>query len=255
MFPNKKTEQFARACALRPSTKDLAPYLLRRADKFKPVEVLLDLREWNKEIARDRPKGEYDRKTAKEALAQLNDDTYGWFAITKTYTWAIHKVLVRPVDYAINLKSQNEGKSPKLTTTNPMFEAVRKKRVDNLLLQNISKLDSLLRSIGMKCNQETLYRMWRYAGQKISNVVDAVEYMLRVNREKIERSRCPGFDGEGITSPIGWLHDCLKYGRYLEAEQVQLHPYDPILALANFVKTKLSSGLDPCDRSRLRYQT
>ncbi len=221
----KKTEQFARSCELRPSTKELAPYLLRRADRFQPTEVLLDLREWNSEIAKDRPKGEYDRKTVKEALTQLDEKTYGWFSVVKTYNWAIHKVLVRPVQYALDRKSQSLGMTPKLKTGNPMFSEDHKKRAEDLLLQNISKLDSLLRKIGIKCNQETLMRMWRYSGKSISNVRNAVEYMLRCHAEKLIRGE--SVDGEppkGITSPKGWLHDCLKYGRHQNSEESEL-PY------------------------------
>lgn len=229
---NKKNQQFARSCGLRPSTKDLAPYLLRRADKFKPTEVILDLREWNREIGKDRPKGEYDRKTAKEALAQLNESTYGWFTIMKSYTWAVHKVLVRPVQYAINQKSPNLVKSPKPTTVNPMFTSDRKKRVAEQQQQDMSTLRDLFSKLGMHYTDDAIARLWRMAGKKVSEVKNAVEFMLKSHAEHKQG---------GIPKPHGWLHNCLKNGwHHLAQHQTVNLPFLNDLGIAKLLSGQLA---------------
>ncbi len=137
-----------------------------------------------------------------------------------------------------------------------MFDGKRKKKSNELLLQNISRLDTLLKSLGMKCNQETLHRMWRYAGKKMSEVENAVEYMLKCHKEKIEQSESLNGEKKGIFKPIGWLHDCLKYGRHIDVnENVELPFFDSILALSNFVKGISPDTGSSSDRNRLRYQT
>ena len=235
---NKKNQQFALSVGLRPSSIEIAQVILRKTKPNKCCEVTVDLREINKQIGKHRLRGEYDRKTIKEAIAQLDEVTFGWFTIIKSWNWSIKTILVRPVEFALSAKSQSEGKPPKLPTGNPMFDATRKERANRLLLQNISKLDNLLRGVGMKCNQETLHRMWHFGGEKMSNIRAAVEYMLAVNTDKIKRSVSIDGSARGLTSPVGWLHDCLKYGSYLDVDRhIELPTFSSTSAISNFVRT------------------
>ncbi|MDJ0593353.1 MAG: hypothetical protein QNJ72_25765 [Pleurocapsa sp. MO_226.B13] len=232
---NKKKQEFALSCGIRPSTIQLTQWILRRVNDFQASEKIIDLREFNSWVGKHRLLGKYDRKTIKEAAAQLNDLTFGWITILKSYTWSVHKILVRPVEIARSNKSQSLGKTPKLPTLNSMFDASHKKRSREQLLQNISKLDTLFSKLGMKYTPDALMRLWRYADKQMSNVETAIEYMLNCHREKLDENQ----DDRGVRKPKGWLHDCLKYGWYINWDtepDIQLPYFDSILEIANFVK-------------------
>jgi hypothetical protein len=219
----KRYDQFATLCGLRQSSEKLERWLLRRAKRGEVSEIEIDLRVFNQEIARDRGRG-YDRKTQKEALAQLDEKTQGLILITKSYTWAVHKILVRPLDFVLQEKSPDWGISPKPLTGDPMFGEDQKKPSRELLLQNISKLDSLFQKLGMKYTQDSLLRIWRLAGKNLSEVKGAIEYMLTCHARKLAESEGLNNGTEGITRAKGWLHDCLKFGWHHNTDEVIL-PY------------------------------
>jgi hypothetical protein len=221
---NKKNDHFASSCGLRQSSEKLIRWLLRRAKSGEVSEIEIDLRVFNQEIARHRDRGGYDRKTLKEAIAQLDEKTQGHVLITKSYTWTIHKILVRPLFIVLEQKSQNGEAAPKLKTGNPMFSADHKKLARELLLQNISKLDSLFRKLGMKYTQDSLMRIWRLSGKNLTEVKSAVQYMLTCHAKKLEQSEGLNNEPQGITTPRGWLHECLKYGWHHGQDEVIL-PY------------------------------
>jgi hypothetical protein len=221
---NKKNDQFALSCELRPSATFLLGWILRRAKLNQVLEIEIDLRVFNAWIAKNRDRGGFDRKTLKEAIAQLDERTKGHILITKSYTWAIHKILVRPLSFVLQQDSQNEEGTPKPPTGNPMFDSDHKKTSRELLLQNISKLDTLFQKLGMKYTQDALMRIWRLAGKNLSEVKNAVQYMLTCHAKKLEQSEGLNNEGKGITTPRGWLHECLKYGWHHSDDEVTL-PY------------------------------
>ncbi len=220
---NKRYDQFALSCGLRHSSERLLRWLLRRAKPNQVVEIEIDLRVFNKFIKRDRGRP-YDRKTIKEALTQLDEKTQGLILITKSYTWAIKKVIVRPLAVVLQTKSQTGDKSLKLNRGNPMFSEERKKRAKELLLQNISRLDSFLKQLGMNYDHESLMRIWKFSGKNMSEIKNAVEYMFRVNNEKLEHSESLNGEPKGIRTAKGWLHDCLRKGWHIYDQEVEL-PY------------------------------
>lgn len=225
---NKKNRQFALSCELRPSAILLSQYLCSRSNKYKPTVVLLDLREWNQEVARDRPKGKFATKTAKEAIAQLDELTYGWFTIVKSYTWAIHKVMVRPVDFAQSKKSQLLGKPPKLKRGNPMYPDDHKKRSNEQQQQNISKLDRVFRDIGLIYSRDALARIWRLANKNMDEVVNAIELLLHRH----------SFGAKKIGNAYGFIISCIEQGLYYTSELYQpadLPVFDSITALVDAV--------------------
>jgi hypothetical protein len=220
---NKKNDQFALSCELRPSSSLLLRWILRRAKLNQVDEIEIDLRTFNAWIAKNRGR-EFDRKTLKEAIAQLDEKTKGHVLITKSYTWGIHKILVRPLFMVLQQDSQKEEGTPKSATGNPMFDADHKKLARELLLQNISKLDTLFQKLGMKYTQDALMRIWRLAGKNLSEVKNAVQYMLTCHAKKLEQSQGLNNEPQGITTPRGWLHECLKYGWHHSDDEVIL-PY------------------------------
>lgn len=244
---NKKNDQYALSCGLRQSSERLQRWLLRRAKPNEVCEIEIDLREFNQFIARDRDRGGYDRKTLKEALAQLDEKTQGWIMVSKSYTWAIHKLRVRPLFMVLQQNSQTGDNAPKLKTGDPMFDGKHKKRVNEQQQQDISKLKTLFSKLGMSYTEDALTRLWRYADKKVSQVQDAVEYMLYCHSEKLNQSEHE-LGAKGISKPHGWLNECLKYGWHINAgfySEMELPYLDNLEEIKGFVGGIL--GLLPYD--------
>lgn len=229
---NKKNDQFATSCGLRQSSERLNRWLLRRAKSNQVCEIEIDLRVFNSEIARDRDRGGYDRKTLKLALAQLDEKTQGHILITKSYTWAIHKVLVTPLEIVLQTKSQNGNGSPKLATGNPMFSEDHKKRAREQQQQDISKLDSFLSNLGFKFTRDNVAKLWRMSGKSMQEITTAVEYLLHAHSTQKTK----------ISNAHGWLVDSLKYGWHQAFNlhyQLELPVFQTAQEIYSYVKAAL----------------
>jgi hypothetical protein len=225
---------------LRQSSERLQRWILRRAKRGEVCEIEIDLRVFNKFIERDRGHG-YDPKTLKEALQQNDELTGGLILITKSYTWAIHKVIVRPVEFVLSTQTQKSGQPPKLTTQKPMFDADHKKRCMEQQQQDISKLDSLFRELGMIYSPDALIRIWRLAGKSVTEVKNAVKFMLRENSTCAEENR--------VRKARGWLISCLREGWHLNLyPDVELPIFASVDRIREFVD-------DICFRNQVRYET
>ena len=197
----KKHDEFAISCKLRPSTRLLTHWTLRRAKTNQVSEIEIDLRLFNNWVAKVRGTP-YDRKTIREAINQLDESTNGLVLISKRYSPWVMKLVVRPLSLVAGQKSPKLGKTPKLTTVNPMFDAEHKKRLIEQQQQDISKIDLLLRNLGLRYTPDAIVKLWRMAGKSVLEVKNAVQLMLfQHSTQKKE-----------ITKPHGWLHDCLLYG-------------------------------------------
>jgi hypothetical protein len=217
---NKKNDQFALMCGLRPSATLLLRWILRRAKLNQVDEIEIDLRQFNAWVAKNRGTP-FDRKTIREAIAQLDEQTQGLIVITKNYTPWVKKVIVRPLEMVLRNNSSKQVESPKLATGNPMFGSDHKKTSSELLLQNISKIDTLFRKLGMKYTPDALMRIWRMAGKSLAEVKSAVAYMITYHSTKVGDPKCAE-DKKGITSPKGWLHECLKWGWHHDTDDIIL---------------------------------
>jgi hypothetical protein len=194
---NKKSDQFALSLGLRPSTRLMLRWILRRAKLNEICEIEIDLRTFNAWVAKHRGRP-YDRKTIGEALAQLNDLTGGMIVVLKSYTPWVHKLIVRPLAFVLAENAIKQGSDPKLATLNPMFDDDHKERVTQQQQQDISKIDSLLQQVGLIYDQSALNRIWRLAGSRVDAVVDAIELMLYRHSSK------------PIPRPHGFIVQCLK---------------------------------------------
>jgi hypothetical protein len=225
---HKKNQQFALSCKLRPSAKELAQWILISPIGDNATEKLIDLKKFNKYIGGSRA-NPYDPKTVKEAIAQLNDSTYGWFQIIKSHNWHLHTILIRPVEIAIAEKSRPSESLPRVKQGNPMFCDAHKERQRLLLQQNISKLDSLLSKIGLKYSYCSLKRIWAIVGEKFDQIERGIELMLYQNSVK------PG----SIVNPKAWLISCLK-DRWFESFDLIYSPdlpkFDSVREISRFVK-------------------
>ncbi|MEL6580037.1 MAG: hypothetical protein AAFQ14_09810 [Cyanobacteria bacterium J06621_12] len=224
----KKHQQFALSCRLRPSTINLMMFIMRRAKPFLAQNLEIDLRLFNNWVKRHRGKG-YDRKTLKAALAQLDESSKGLILIEKTYTWAIHRLLIRPLSFVLSQNSPKTAKTPQTPTLNPMFGAEHKKAVDRQQQHNISRLNTLFQKVGIKYDQHALLRIWRLAGKSMDSVSEAIEMLLHRHSTQ----------AKAIPNPQGWLIDCLKYGWYKDFDlyyQAELPFFKSGEAIANFVR-------------------
>lgn len=198
---NKKNDQYASSCGLRQSTEKLVRWLLRRSRPNEVCELEIDLRTFNQEIARHRPTGGYDRKTLKEALAQADEKTEGWILITKSYSWSVHKILVRPLDFLLQEKSPSGDNTPNPKTGESMFSDDHKKRVREQQQQDITILDEMLRKVGLKFTPDNLHRLWRMSGKDIGDIQTAIEYLFHAQKNQTKP----------IKNPHGFLVECLKH--------------------------------------------
>ena len=235
---NKKNQQFALSCGLRPSSKELAQWILRKTNNFQATEKLIDLKVFNQYIGESRVR-EYDPKTVKEAIAQLDESTYGWFKIQRSHNWHLHTVLIRPVEIAISEKSRPSGSAPKLKQGNPMFSDAHKERLVKQQQQDISKLDTITRAIDLKFSRDNLLRIWRMANKSWSEVTTAVEYLLHANSTQ----KTP------IGNAHGFLVDSFKYGWHKGFNlyyQATLPIFESASAISNFVAQIIKPDLIKC---------
>jgi hypothetical protein len=224
---NKKNDQFALVCGLRPSSMLLLRWILRRAKLNQVGEIEIDLRVFNAWVAKNRGRA-YDAKTIREAISQLEEKTQGLVLITKSYTPWVKKILVRPLEMVLQNCDQKLGKHPKLKTGNAMYSDDHKKRLELQQQQDISKLDRFLNGVGLKFTLDNLHKLWRLAGKSFDEIKTAVEYLLHANSAQ----KTP------IGSGHGWLVDSLKYGWHKGFNlnyQVELPRFTSSSQIANFV--------------------
>ncbi|MEM6613269.1 MAG: hypothetical protein AAF652_13635 [Cyanobacteria bacterium P01_C01_bin.72] len=248
----KKHDEFCMTQKLRPSTTILLRWILRRSNNAKVEEIELDLRVFNQWVGKKRGRG-FDRKTLKEAIAQLDEFTNGLVLITKEYTPWVKKILVRPLALVLEQKSQSEGKTPKLNRGNPMYSDAFKNETIKQQQQIISKLDLLFTKIGLKYDRDALARIWRLAGRSMADITSAIELLLHRHSTQ----------AEAIKNPQGFIIECLKYSwqrGFNIFYQPELPQFQSAQAIVNFVSQAAIESIDvrrtgESDRNLLRYQT
>ncbi len=225
---NKKNDQFALWCGLRPSSMLLLRWILRRSKLNQVGEIEIDLRVFNAWVAKNRGRA-YDAKTIREAIAQLDQKTQGLVLITKSYTPWIKKVLVRPLEMVLQIKSQKQEKHPKLQTSKPMYSDEHKEAIALQQQQNISKIDTLFKNVGIAFSHDALNRIWRLSGKCLDNILQSVELLL--HRHSTSKKE--------IGNPQGFIVDCLTYGWYKTFDlyyQTELPFFTTGQEIANFVR-------------------
>ncbi len=225
---NKRYDQFALSCGFRHSSERLLRWILRRAKANQVTEIEIDLRVFNKFIERDRGKP-YDRKTIREAIAQLDEKTQGLILITKSYSPWVKKILVRPLEMVLANKSQNGDNAPRLNRGNPMFSDEHKKAIALQQQQNISKIDTLFKNVGLIYDHDALNRIWKLPGKCLDNIAQSVELLLHRHSTSSEK----------IGNPQGFIIKCLKDGWYKTFDlyyQAKLPYFKTGQEIANFVR-------------------
>jgi hypothetical protein len=234
---NKKNDQFALSCGLRPSSSLMLRWALRRAKLNEVSEIEIDLRVFNAWIAKNRGTA-FDRKTIREAIAQLDEKTQGLILISKSYTPWVKKIIVRPLAFVLQEKSSNEGEFPKLTTGNPMFSNDHKQRLLEQQQQDIDTIESLFNKLGMKWSRDALLKIWRMSGKSVDDVKTAIECMLHSNTTQTEP----------IRDAHRWFIRCMEIGWYrLFHHQLnyELPRFNNRLELAAYINCHLNSSSPP----------
>ena len=231
----KKHDEFCLKQKLRPSTKLLLCWILRRANQYQVTEIEIDLRVFNSWIAKKRGTP-YDPKTIREAINQIDECTNGLVLITKDYSPWIKKLIVRPLSLVTQKKPPKTGTVPKINDSNPMYSAEHKKASREQQQQDISRLDALLTKVGLNYDHDALRRIWTLAGKSMSNIAQSVELLLyRHSTQK-----------EPIRNAEGLLITCLQgkwYERFSLYYQSELPYFDCGLKIGDFVGGLLDNAL------------
>ena len=110
MHWTKKHDELLTRFNLRPSTGQLWRWINRKIKSDTSTELEIDLKQFNKWIAKHRGKG-YARKTLKDSINQLFELTDGLFIELKKITWYYYKIIVRPLSFVSEKKSTQKGNS------------------------------------------------------------------------------------------------------------------------------------------------
>ncbi|BAU65670.1 hypothetical protein STA3757_30590 [Stanieria sp. NIES-3757] len=197
----KKHDEAALRFNLRPSTRLLWRWINRKVKGLEAEEIEIDLKEFNNWVAKKRSLGGYDPKTLKEAIAQLNDLTNGLIVIWKSYTWSIHKLIVRPIYFLDQINAQKSGCTHDDDLSKRRDFNGYPKQGEQQQQQNLDLINELCSRIGLRYDRSALLMIWRLAGKSIERIKQAIELMLYRHNSN-----------DPVTKPHGFLIKALKYG-------------------------------------------
>ncbi len=199
MHWTKQHDELLNRFNLRPSTGKLWRWINRKIKSDTSTELEIDLKQFNKWIAKDRGKG-YDRKTLKDSINQLFELTDGLFIELKKITWYYYKIIVRPLFFVTEKKSTEEEQSPKPRELKARYPGESPDHKLQQQQQNITKVDNLFRQINMRFDRDALNRIWRMAGKSLDRIKQAIELLLYRNSTT------------QISNPHGFIIESLKHG-------------------------------------------
>ena len=165
---------------LKGSASLLARYINRRTKGDTAEEIEIDLREFNKWVGKKRTP--YDRKTLKLAIAKLFDRTEGLIVCWKQINWYYYKIIVKPISFLDEKKTQESEQSPNSETIECPSYNVPEKRGSLQQQHNINQLNTILGKVGLKYDSDALLRIWRLSGKSLTRVREVVELMLYRHR-------------------------------------------------------------------------
>lgn len=229
----KKYDEFCLSQGLRPSSKLLMAWIVRRTKNFVASEIEIDLRDFNKWIGKKRGKP-YDRKTLKYALAQLLDKTEGLVVSLTRVAWYYFKLHVKPLSYLDRDNIPKTGKSPQTESSKTLWHHSSADKTYKQQQQNIIQIDNLLQKVGLKYDNQAINRIWRLSGKCIERIVKAVELLLYRHQTT------------AIAKPHGFIIECLKHN-WQEGFDLYYEPELPKFIsnrdLCNFVSEIKTSSL------------
>lgn len=231
----KKHDEFCLSQGLRPSSKLLMAWIIRKTKGLIAMEVEIDLKDFNKWIGKKRGKP-YDRKTLKSAIAQLLDRTEGLIVSLYEITWYYFKLIVKPLSYLSRENKPKTGKSPQSKSPQPTWHRSSKDNAWQQQQQNLSQIDTLLQKVGLKYDRQALNRIWRLSGRCIDRIVKAIELLLYRHQTS------------AIAKPHGFLIECLKHNwqegfdPYYEPELPQFNSNRDLCNFVSEIKESSSSS-------------
>ena len=239
----KKYDEFCLSQKLCPSSKLLMAWIVRRTKNFVASEIEIDLKDFNKWIAKKRGKP-YDRKNLKSAhreadlceIAQFLDKTEGLIVLLTRVTWYYFKLHVKPLSYLCQEKKPRTGKSSQAETSQPSWHHSSVDKTYKQQQQNIIQIDNLLQKVGLKYDSQAIHRIWRLSGKCINRIVKAIELLLYRHQHS------------AIARPHGFIIECLKHN-WQEGFDPYYEPELPLFIsnrdLCNFVDEIRVSSFSP----------
>ncbi len=198
MYWTKKHDEWALIFELTPSAQLLYRWLNRRTKGYQPEEVELDLKKFNNWVAKKRGRP-FDPKTLKLAIAQLLEKTQGLIVSLRQVSWYYYRLLIKPITFLNEKKSQKSESIPKDTPAQPAWPRSSSDEKWQQQQQSIKNIDQVFRKIGLRFDRDALNRIWRLSGKCVDRVVQSIELLLYRNSNR------------PIANPHGFIVDCLTY--------------------------------------------
>jgi hypothetical protein len=168
------------------------------------VEQEIDLRKFNKWVAKHRKKGNYDRKTLKDALAQLEE--VGLVKVLRTYTWNTQRLILYSPEYVTEEKSPEKNLSPNPKRSNPrQIESYQKTCIKQ---QQIRLVAQICQSVGIDYRPADLQYIAAYGVETVKKAVELLKVRSLTSK---------------ISNPPGWLRRCLQNSWWLDLNENEEH--------------------------------
>jgi DNA-binding HxlR family transcriptional regulator len=183
---SKKHDRFCLENKITPSAQLLWRWLMGEGQPGDRIEIDLKL-EFNAWVAKHRVQGAFSNPTLKSALSQLEE--LGIVVIERTYTWSIHAVVYRALNW---LKKEDPVEKEIYTESPPMPQFVKDKIEQQ---QQELEVRNELKSWGIEYRD----RDWKaIIIHGVENVKSALQHLL-IRATSTE-----------ITNPAGWFKRCLQ---------------------------------------------
>ncbi len=208
-----------------------------------PTEIEFEPQKFQRYIKRVRGR-KYHRTTIRKALLNLVEKSRGLIVILKDYGKGVFKLMIYPLSYLSENGSSNRDSSHSAAAEKPFVSEAFKENQKSILQQQqkyIDQIDTLLRKVGLKFDQDALLNIYRLSGKSIDRVVKSIELLLYRNSKK------------QIARPHGFIMDCLRK-RWCDGFDIYYQPelpvFQTITEIKNFV-TDIQSSIKP-SRGKIR---
>lgn len=171
---------------------------------------------------------EYHRTYVPKIIRQLEERSNGLVIVQENYGKGVYKLLVHPLSFLTENKKPKRESCHDENARNCMFSEQRKEEEFKQQQQFISKVDELLKKIGLDYDQDALNRIWRLSGKSISRVVEAIEFLLHRN------------SSNKISKPHGFIIECLKK-RWCDGFDIYYEPELPTFKFKSEIRNFVDS--------------
>ena len=227
----RKHQEFAAKNNWWQSSINIACYLYKKCKASEPTEIEFDSAKFQTYIKRVRGK-KYHCTTPRKAVINLAEKSQGLVVILKDYGKGVFKLMVYPLSYLSENGNSSKYSSHSAAAENSLksLASESNKRSEKKRWEQqqkyISKINSLLKGVGLKFDPDALLNIWRLSGKSIQRVVSSIELLLYRNSSK------------KVPKPHGFIIECLKK-RWCDGFDIYYEPdlptFESRIDLRNFV--------------------